>query len=78
MFKLKNVQIFKIFKFWKYLEFLRKKKKRKTKRKPKNPEKKKEKPCEKRKNLATAALTGRPNVAPTRAERGSAPLTGGA
>jgi hypothetical protein len=30
------------------------------------------------KNPAAAALTGRPSVAPTRAERGSVPLTGGA
>jgi hypothetical protein len=42
------------------------------------PEKKrKKKPHEKKKNLATAALTGWPNFAPARAERSSAPLTGG-
>jgi hypothetical protein len=32
----------------------------------------------KRKKFTSAALTGRPSIAPTRAERGSTPLTGGA
>jgi hypothetical protein len=38
----------------------------------------KKKPYKKEKNLAPIALTGWPSIAPTRAERGSVPLTGGA
>jgi hypothetical protein len=54
-----------MFRIFKKEKEQKKKKKWKTKRKPKNREKKKEKTMRKKKNLATAALTGRPNVAPT-------------
>jgi hypothetical protein len=42
--------------------------------KTKNPEKK---PTKKEKTQAAAALTDRPSIAPTRAKRGSVPLTSG-
>jgi outer membrane biosynthesis protein TonB len=66
-----------MFKFKKIFKSF-KKEKRKKKRKPENQEKTKEKTMKKKENSPTAALTGRPNIAPTRAERGSVPLTGGA
>jgi hypothetical protein len=72
---LKNVQIFKI------VRIVRKKKNEKIKENKKPEENNKIKKNEKRKNHTKnhpAALTGRPSVAPTRAERCSAPLTGGA
>jgi hypothetical protein len=63
--------------FKKYLKVLRKKKRKKVK-KTKNQKKTKGKTTKKRENSPTAALTGRPNIAPTWAERGSVPLTRGA
>jgi hypothetical protein len=76
MFKFEKVQILKIFKK------IKKEKEQKNKRKRetgiKQEKMKKEKSTQKMKNLPTATLTGRPSIAPTRAERSSAPLTGGA
>jgi hypothetical protein len=54
---------------------MKKEKKTKNQKKTIKPEKTKKKP---RKKIPPAALTGRPSVAPTRAERSSGPLTGGA
>jgi hypothetical protein len=59
------------------------KKKRKQRKENKKTEensktKKNKKTTQKRKNPAAAVLTGRPSIAPPRAERGSAPLTDGA
>jgi hypothetical protein len=56
------------------------KKEKETKNHEKNSKTKKpeKKPPKKEKTQAAAALTGRPSIAPTRAERGSVPLTGGA
>jgi hypothetical protein len=58
-----------------------KKEKERTKEKEtKNHEKnsKTKKPEKKEKTQAAAVLTGRPSIVPTRVERGSVPLTGGA
>jgi hypothetical protein len=56
------------------------KKEKERKKETKNHEKnsKTNKPSKKEKTQAAATLTGRPSIAPTRAERGSVPLTGGA
>jgi hypothetical protein len=51
--------------------------KKETKNQNKNSKNRKKKKSRKKKPTS-AALTGRPNVVPTRAERSSAPLTGGA
>jgi hypothetical protein len=89
MFKLKkwvkNIRIFLKNKILKMFRIFKKEKNEKIKIRQKKTEennktrkKRKKKPHEKKKNLANAALTGRPNFAPTRAEQSSAPLTGGA
>jgi hypothetical protein len=49
-------------------------KNQKTRKKERNERK----THKKKKNSPNAALTGRPNIAPIRAEQGSVPLTGGA
>jgi hypothetical protein len=56
------------------------KKENETKNHEKNSKTKKPetKPMKKEKTQVAAALTGRPSIAPTRAERDSVPLTGGA
>jgi hypothetical protein len=69
-----------MFEFKKCSEFLRKKtKKEKEMKNQKKIEKwKNHKKKPQKKNPAAAVLTGRPSIAPTRAEQGSVPLTRGA
>jgi hypothetical protein len=81
MFKHKKVQFIKCSNL-KIFKIVRKKIKEKNKKRNKKPEKpgnqKKRKSTTKKEKTSSAALTGRPSVAPTRAEPSFAPLTGGA
>jgi hypothetical protein len=71
----KNVQKIKMFRIFKKEKELKKTENQKKTVKRKNHKRKNQ--MKKEKNPTAAVLTGRASFAPTRAERGSFPLTGG-